>query len=95
MPVLTFNADESVMREFTMKWGSKIFYLIVSVIVILINYFFLVEYIDENYSTTAGWAVFAIIMVFYSIFLLYILYYMLGSMGFYQFSSHVSLFSLK
>uniref|UniRef100_A0AC34QD74 Uncharacterized protein n=1 Tax=Panagrolaimus sp. JU765 TaxID=591449 RepID=A0AC34QD74_9BILA len=92
MPVLTFNASPAVMREFVINKPAKAFYLCVSIGVILINYFFLVEYIKDNYNTRIGWAVFAIIMVFYSAFVVYIAYYMLGAMGFYQFLSKDSKF---
>uniref|UniRef100_A0A7E4UNR0 Protein Malvolio n=1 Tax=Panagrellus redivivus TaxID=6233 RepID=A0A7E4UNR0_PANRE len=82
LPVLAFTASHHIMREFAMSKGEKIFYIVASIVILAINYFFLVEYIYENYDTSIGWAVFAIIMVVYTLLVIYLAYYTLISMGF-------------
>uniref|UniRef100_A0A914P4N2 Uncharacterized protein n=2 Tax=Panagrolaimus davidi TaxID=227884 RepID=A0A914P4N2_9BILA len=84
IPVLTFTASKFVMKEFAISRWEKVFYLFAAAVIITINYFFLFEYIDENYNSGIGWAIFGLIILFYSIFVIYLSHYCFVAMGFYQ-----------
>uniref|UniRef100_A0A914EPZ3 Uncharacterized protein n=1 Tax=Acrobeloides nanus TaxID=290746 RepID=A0A914EPZ3_9BILA len=84
LPVLTFTSSPMIMKEFAVGISQRVFSVIVSIVVIAINYFFLVEYVNDNFNSGFGWAIVGIIGFFYSIFVLYISYYCLAAMNLFR-----------
>ncbi|KAI6240029.1 hypothetical protein M3Y99_00486600 [Aphelenchoides fujianensis] len=82
LPVLTFTADPRIMKEFAAGKVQKFGCLFISVVVMGINYYFLFEYVDENYGMWYGWTIVGIFAVFYTLFALYMFVYCLKALGF-------------
>uniref|UniRef100_A0A0N4ZIM3 Protein Malvolio n=1 Tax=Parastrongyloides trichosuri TaxID=131310 RepID=A0A0N4ZIM3_PARTI len=81
-PVLTFTADKKLMHSFSICFAQKIFAFIVSVFIMLINYYFLYEYINEKIGNLwYAWTLVGIFAFIYTTFTIYIAVYCLISLG--------------
>uniref|UniRef100_A0A1I8ASS2 Protein Malvolio n=1 Tax=Steinernema glaseri TaxID=37863 RepID=A0A1I8ASS2_9BILA len=85
LPVLTFCSNRRLMGEFACSLGLKIFTTFISLLIIAINYFFLYQYVEDQFgSLTYAWVILGILGVVYTIYLIYISYYCFVAMGLFR-----------
>jgi len=81
LPVLTFCADYRIMREFMVGTVQKYVCLLISVVVIAINYYFLYDYVEDKFNEWYAWAFMGIFGIFYTLFGAYMFIYCLAALG--------------
>ncbi|CAJ0580854.1 unnamed protein product, partial [Mesorhabditis spiculigera] len=82
IPVLTFVADKKLMGEFSCSLTQKWFSMLVSILVLAINIFFLYEWVGEEFGwTPIAIASTAVLCVIYGVLIIYLTYYCLVAMG--------------
>ncbi|CAD6195656.1 unnamed protein product [Caenorhabditis auriculariae] len=83
VPVLTFVSDKRIMGNYRLNTFGKAFAIPISLLVLLINFYFLYNWIDEQFGYTAVSISFSIFLaIVYLIFVIYLTYYCLLAMDF-------------
>ncbi|XP_051881993.1 natural resistance-associated macrophage protein 1-like [Pristis pectinata] len=73
IPILTFTNLRTLMHEFTSGWLSQIVGVLITLLVLAVNAYFVAVYVD-NLGNVIYYAVAAIILIFYVAFVLYLLW---------------------
>ncbi|CAJ0941050.1 unnamed protein product, partial [Mesorhabditis belari] len=82
IPLLTFVADSKIMGEFACSTLQKWFALLVSLVVLFINIYFLYEWVGDEFGwTPASLSTLAVLFVIYGVLIVYLTYYCLVAMG--------------
>ncbi|KAK0402309.1 hypothetical protein QR680_016264 [Steinernema hermaphroditum] len=85
LPVLTFCSNRKIMGEFACSIPLKVFTVVISLLIIGINYYFLYVYVDGQFGDLVyAWVILGVIGVIYTLYLIYISYYCLVAVGLFR-----------
>ncbi|KAF1758933.1 hypothetical protein GCK72_015393 [Caenorhabditis remanei] len=83
IPVLTFVSDKHIMHEYKLASVSKAVSIVISLIILFINFYFLYSWIGSQFGYNAiSIPITVVFAIFYIIFIAYLTYYCLVAMEF-------------
>ncbi|ULT97848.1 hypothetical protein L3Y34_005587 [Caenorhabditis briggsae] len=83
IPVLTFVSDKRIMHEYALASVSKTVSIVISLIILFINFYFLYSWIGSQFGyNDISIPITVIFAIFYIIFIAYLTYYCLVAMNF-------------